>query len=79
MSKRDMKWMDRAKCKDSDPGLFDTELGVSDRAEEAKAVCRVCPVRDDCASYAAENRFPENIYGGDLPADRGIKIKAVSV
>jgi WhiB family redox-sensing transcriptional regulator len=78
MGTRDVKWMDRAGCKNADPALFDTELGVSPDAAAAKDICYECPVRDECEAYGRDNRFPENIFGGLLPGERGIKIRVVS-
>jgi hypothetical protein len=34
----------------------------------AKAVCRACPVRDDCLEYALTNAEPWGVWGG-LSAD----------
>jgi hypothetical protein len=38
-------WIHRAACRDSDPDIFDTELGP---AGEARRICRTCPVRREC-------------------------------
>lgn len=50
-----MQWRDRAACRDEDPELF-FPIGSTGPAlrqiEEAKAVCRRCPVVDDCLRYA---------------------------
>ncbi len=46
-----MDWRDRAACLDADPELF-FPIGNTGPAilqiEEAKAVCRTCPVIDSC-------------------------------
>lgn len=34
------------------------------QAEEAKAVCRTCPVMEQCRQYALEHRIDEGIWGG---------------
>lgn len=33
-------------------------------------VCRVCPVRAECAAYAIAAREREGVWGGLLPAER---------
>ncbi|MEU6342169.1 WhiB family transcriptional regulator [Streptomyces sp. NPDC046977] len=34
------------------------------QAQEAKAVCRRCPVMERCAAWALQNREPFGIWGG---------------
>ena len=50
-------WRTRSACKDQDPELFHP-IGTSGPAliqtEQAKAVCRRCPVIDDCLTWALE-------------------------
>jgi len=38
--------------------------------EQAKVLCRVCPVRDLCLTGAVERREPWGVWGGEL-FDRG--------
>lgn len=53
-------WRDSAACKGVDPDMFFPERGES--GEEAKAVCRRCPVAGDCLS---ENLFEHfGVFGG---------------
>lgn len=55
-------WMCHAACLDQDTELFfDTE-----RAEQAKAVCAQCPVRDDCLGRAPR----EGVWGGATGPER---------
>jgi WhiB family redox-sensing transcriptional regulator len=66
-------WMSRGACLQADPGLFfsvEAEAGgAARRAAAAKAVCRLCAVRDNCLSYALETR-PEGIWGGTTAEER---------
>jgi WhiB family redox-sensing transcriptional regulator len=54
-------WASRALCGDTDPdGLFVT--GAAQR--KAAALCRRCPVMDECAAEALDNRVEFGIWGG---------------
>ena len=67
------KWRDDAACKDyPNPELFfvdDREDGVMS-TREAKAICRGCPVKNECFTYAYENRIPHGVFGGVSGDDR---------
>ncbi|MFI0898105.1 WhiB family transcriptional regulator [Streptomyces sp. NPDC020983] len=60
-------WQLRAACRDEDPELF-FPVGTSGPAllkiEEAKAVCRRCPVMDACRSWALETGQEAGVWGG---------------
>ena len=62
-----MNWRMRAACIDEDPDLF-FAVGASRRAgveiEQAKSVCRRCPVRADCLSFAIETGQESGVWGG---------------
>ena len=53
-----MDWRHRAVCRDEDPELF-FPIGNTGPAlmqiEEAKAVCRRCPVMSECLAWALES------------------------
>lgn len=55
---------DRAACTEHDPDLFfaDTPEGV----EQAKLVCRACPVRELCLAAAKRRAEPHGVWGGEL-------------
>ncbi|WP_288815155.1 WhiB family transcriptional regulator, partial [uncultured Varibaculum sp.] len=53
---------EQALCAQTDPEAFFPEKGGSTR--EAKAVCELCEVRDECLSYALENDERFGIWGG---------------
>ena len=63
----DSNWRDRAACRGVDPELFFPESSdeplVRGQVAAAKAVCRVCPVRDRCLADALL-RLPHGIAGG---------------
>ncbi|MCW2819372.1 MAG: WhiB family regulatory protein [Marmoricola sp.] len=51
-------------CRVNDPELYFAE-SPSD-VEEAKALCRDCPLRTDCLAGALERREPWGVWGGEL-------------
>ena len=55
-------WMLEAKCLDADPEAFFPEKGGSTR--EAKRICSICPVREECLEYALANEERFGIWGG---------------
>jgi WhiB family redox-sensing transcriptional regulator len=69
MGRAGLGFMQRAACRDLDSRVFfvDNHRGI----EAAKAVCRRCPVRGECLSYALENCRDDNcIYGGYTLGER---------
>ena len=62
-----MDWRDRAACLEEDPELF-FPIGNTGPAimqiEEAKAVCRRCPVMDTCLKWAIESGQDAGVWGG---------------
>ncbi len=63
-----LSWRQRAACRGVDPDVF---YPVSDEeAEEAKSICRVCPVREACLEYALANRERDGVWGGATERDR---------
>ena len=62
-----MDWRHEAACRDEDPELF-FPIGNTGPAlvqiEEAKAVCRRCPVVDDCLRWALETGQDSGVWGG---------------
>lgn len=45
-------WRTRAACRGMDPDLFLLDKSESGDVPKAKAVCRRCPVREDCLEEA---------------------------
>ena len=60
-------WMLRAACKNEDPELF-FPVGISGPAlrqvDEAKTVCRRCPVQAECLEWAIEFGQDFGVWGG---------------
>ncbi|MEU0950303.1 WhiB family transcriptional regulator [Streptomyces canus] len=62
-----MDWRHNAVCKDEDPELF-FPIGNTGpsllQIEEAKAVCRRCPVMEQCLQWAFESGQDSGVWGG---------------
>lgn len=62
-----MDWRHNAVCREEDPELF-FPIGNTGPAllqiEEAKAVCRRCPVMDQCLQWALDAGQDEGVWGG---------------
>lgn len=62
-----MDWRHNAVCREEDPELF-FPLGNTGPAllqiEEAKAVCRRCPVMEPCLQWALEAGVDDGVWGG---------------
>ena len=76
-------WWELAECAGHDPDVFFPSQGADTRA--AKAVCRLCLVREDCLEFALANRERFGIWGGTselqrkrLRRERGLKRRAAS-
>lgn len=62
-------WMSDAACRGLDVDLFFLDRGAAG-AQHAKAVCKSCPVRHDCKTYAIDNGEKFGVWGGTVPLDR---------
>ncbi|HET7476535.1 MAG TPA: WhiB family transcriptional regulator [Dermatophilaceae bacterium] len=51
-------------CRRVDPEVFFAESPAD--VENAKALCRDCPVQDECLAGALERREPWGVWGGEL-------------
>ncbi|MCG7525743.1 WhiB family transcriptional regulator [Streptomyces sp. OfavH-34-F] len=60
-------WRMHAACREADPDLF-FPIGSTGPAlvqvEEAKAVCRRCPVQEECLRWALDNNQDTGVWGG---------------
>lgn len=59
---REPQWQDDALCAQTDPEIFFPEKGGSTR--EAKKICLLCPVKDQCLEDALANEERFGIWGG---------------
>ena len=61
-------WADEAACRGLDPLIF--YPATDEEAEDAKAVCDVCPVRDACLEHAIGSREHNGVWGGATERER---------
>ncbi len=54
-------------CRTNDPELWFAER--STEVEEAKALCRTCPLVEGCLAGAVERREPWGVWGGEVFVD----------
>ncbi len=62
-----LTWRNRSACLDEDPELFfpvGTTGPALEQTERAKAVCRSCPVIDQCLEWALETNQDAGVWGG---------------
>jgi WhiB family redox-sensing transcriptional regulator len=57
----DYTWAERASCKDMDPALFFPQKPVD---VEIWKICKECPVRIECLTFAIENKIDHGVWGG---------------
>jgi WhiB family redox-sensing transcriptional regulator len=65
-------WRARAACSGYPNKIFFPATEGADEAsiEQAKAVCAVCPVVDDCLQYALETNQRAGVWGGTSEKER---------
>jgi WhiB family redox-sensing transcriptional regulator len=66
-------WRDLAACRDEDPELFfpiGTGPAADADAQRAKAVCRSCPVREQCLTFALSSGQDSGVWGGLTEEER---------
>jgi WhiB family redox-sensing transcriptional regulator len=68
-----MNWREDAACGDADPDLF-FPIGTTGNAlrqiDEAKRICRFCPVQIQCLAWALENGVTDGVWGGATEDER---------
>jgi WhiB family redox-sensing transcriptional regulator len=63
-----LTWRDHAACRGLDPEIF---YPVSDEeADQAKAVCSGCAVRQACLEHALGSRERDGVWGGATEKER---------
>jgi len=70
-------WRENARCRGLDTEMFYRPDGASRsvrlaREHAAKAICAVCPVRQECLNWALATHEPAGIWGGLTPEERGV-------
>jgi WhiB family redox-sensing transcriptional regulator len=61
-------WRNRAACRGVDPDIF---YPLSDEdADDARAICSACGVREACLAWALGNREHEGVWGGATERER---------
>jgi len=73
MLTRDYDWRDDATCRTVDPELFFPSghgSQVTEMEEQAKKVCAVCPVREECLDAALEAGDYTGVRGGLTAKER---------
>jgi WhiB family transcriptional regulator, redox-sensing transcriptional regulator len=70
-----VSWRDDAACRDADPDLF-FPIGKAGPAlsqiDQAKRICRTCPVRRPCLAWALENGVGAGVWGGATEEERRV-------
>ncbi|MFJ3334674.1 WhiB family transcriptional regulator [Streptomyces sp. NPDC086766] len=66
-------WRDHAACRQEDPDLF-FPIGTTGpallQAEQAKSVCRRCPVQEQCLRWAMDTGQTMGVWGGTTENER---------
>jgi WhiB family redox-sensing transcriptional regulator len=75
-------WREHATCRHEDPDLF-FPIGTTGPAlvqqEQAKSVCRRCPVREECLQWALDTGQTIGVWGGTSENERrALKRRAAS-
>jgi WhiB family redox-sensing transcriptional regulator len=64
------EWQKRALCRGMGAEVFYNPRGSSARTTRARAMCKVCPVKDDCLEMAKTFRDRFGIWGDTNGAER---------
>ncbi|PZG55655.1 WhiB family transcriptional regulator [Spongiactinospora gelatinilytica] len=67
------EWMGRAACRDTDPELFfpiGTTGPAAAQIDDAKTICRSCPVAEPCRDHAHAIGTRDGIWGGLTETER---------
>ncbi|MER6983616.1 WhiB family transcriptional regulator [Streptomyces carpinensis] len=76
-----MNWRERGACRFEDPELF-FPLGEGvlslRQIEQARAVCRRCPVLRECRAFALRNSEYDGVWGGMTAGERRVAARSRS-
>ena len=61
-------WRQRGACRGLDAEIFYPV--VEEEAEQAKAICNTCAVRQPCLEYALTTRERDGVWGGATEKER---------
>ena len=64
----DQDWRAEGLCAQINPDLFFAVGAVEHK--QAKRICRACPVREQCLSYAMDSPIDHGIWGGLTERER---------
>ena len=65
---KNQSWRDHAACRGVDPGIF--YPSSDEEADQAKAICNQCSVRQACLEHALLIREKEGVWGGATERER---------
>jgi len=63
-------WQRDAACRGADTSIFFPVSDSPDATADAKAICAICPVAQECLEWAVATRQPDGIFGGMTPLER---------
>ena len=75
MSTEYIDWRDRAACLHANPDLFFPVSATGPalrQVDQAKRICRACPVRTPCLAWALANSVPSGVWGGTTEEERRV-------
>ncbi|HEY6018833.1 MAG TPA: WhiB family transcriptional regulator, partial [Candidatus Paceibacterota bacterium] len=62
----DLRWQEKAACKDMDPALFFPERGKVITSNQAIITCFSCPVRMECFEWKTLSGSKEGVWAGQF-------------
>jgi len=68
-----VNWRQAAACRDADPDLFFPVSAAGPalrQIDEAKRICRACPVQAQCLTWALDHRVGFGVWGGATEDER---------
>jgi len=63
-----LSWRLKGACRGLDPAIFYPPS--EEEADQAKAICATCSVREPCLEYALTNREHDGVWGGATEKER---------
>ena len=67
-ARTDVRWREDAACRGADVEIFFPP--TDEAADQAKAICAACPVREECLEYALLTRQDDGVWGGLTETER---------